>query len=157
MFDQRKRSSTTYIWIAVAVGAVVILVAIQFMRVNPPPQPVAEVAKPMYTNGPIIQGTALVGAKDILTFNVNLNKRSDLKGTFTTGDGSKRIVNLMIKAEDMEKWKAGEKVTTVFSTIDPVPRGTIARSVEPGNYVLIFDNRANDKEMELSGVDFTVQ
>lgn len=156
MFDQKKRSSTAYIWIAVLIAAIAIIAAIQLVRVNPPQEAVNASVKPIWTNGSIVSGNVTVAANQILMFNVNLNKRSDLKGTFTTGDNSKRLGSLMIKETDLEAWRSGKEVPVVFST-GPVPRGTITREVEPGRYRLIFDNRANDKEINLSEVDFSVE
>jgi hypothetical protein len=157
MFEEKKRQTWTYIWGGIALVVIGGIVVIQLVRVNPPKAEVNSTAPvaPLWTSGAIVTGSATVAAKDILTFPVNLNKRSDLKGTFTTGEAAKRIGNLMIKAADLEKWKAGEQVPSVFST-GPVPRSTVSRSVEAGNYLLIFDNRSNDQEMNLSDVDFSV-
>lgn len=158
MFEQKKRQTWTYIWGGIALVVIGVIVLIQLVRVNPPREEVTSNSSPvpLWTSGSIVKGNAVVAAKDILTFSVNLNKRSDLKGTFTTGDSSKRLGNLMIKAADLEKWKAGEQVQTVFST-GPVPQSLVNRNVEAGNYLLIFDNRVNDREMNLSEVDFSVE
>lgn len=159
MFEQKKRQTWTYIWGGIALIVIGVIVVLQLVRVNPPRDEVINNAPtaPLWTSGSIVKGKAVVAAKDILTFNVNLNKRSDLKGTFTTNDSSKRLGNLMIKAADLEKWKAGEQVQTVFTTVRPVPQSLVNRNVEAGNYLLIFDNRANEKEMNLYEVDFSVE
>lgn len=155
MFDQRK-GTWTYTWAGI-IGVVVIIIAvIQIFRVNPPEQvQVSAEPKVKWSEGEIFKGKAEVAAGDVLTYPINLNRKATLKGFFTTGDSAKKLGSLVIKAEDFNMWKSGGEVQKFVAT-GPVPRGTITRVLEPGNYLFVFDNRDGTETRSLVETDIRV-
>ena len=105
--------------------------------------------------GEIVSGPLELEAKGLLTFPMNLNKRSMLDVTFFTGDSSKRLAFAVLKLEDLQKFTAGEEVAFVTNT-GPVPRGVIKRVMEPGNYVLVFNNRMNAEPIHIAESNLTL-
>jgi len=156
MFDQRK-GNWNYTWAGI-IGVVLIIIAvIQIFRVNPPVREnVAAEPKIRWTEGEIFKGNAEVAAGTELSYPINLNRRATLKGNFTTGKNDKRLASVVIKAEDFNMWKSGSEVQTFVAT-GMVPRGTISRVLEPGNYIFVLDNRTGDEAIVLTDVDISVE
>lgn len=148
MFEQKRSGGWNFSWAGIVLVVVFVLAVFWVFRQNPPQASAPTELKAMWTQGTIAEGPLEVEARGLLTFPMNLNKRSTLDATFTTLDSAKRLAFTVVRAEDIERWKAGEQVPTVTNT-GPVPRGTIKRVVEPGNYVIVFDNRMNDKTIRI--------
>ena len=158
MFEQRKGKGTwTYTWGGI-IGVVIIIIAvIQIFRVNPPAlQQSASETKVVWTDGEVLRGPAEVAAGEFLSFPLNLNRKATLKAYFTTGKSDKRLGCMVINEKDLHMWKSGSEVPIVMST-GLVPRGTITRVLEPGNYVFILDNRAGSETIKLTETDFRVE
>lgn len=156
MFDQ-KRSGWSFSWPGIILVVVFVLGVFWIFRQNPPgAADAAAENKIVWTEGTIVSGSIEVDAKSFLTFPINLNKRSSLDATFTTGDSAKRLAFSIISSADLEKWKAGEEVKFTTNT-GPVPRGVIRRVMDPGYYVIIFDNRMNTEKMRIEESNITVE
>jgi hypothetical protein len=156
MFEQRK-GTWNYKWSGI-IGVVIIIIAvIQIFRVNPPSQPnTAAETKVKWTEGEVFKGPGQVAAGEELSYPINLNRRATFKGYFTTGDSAKKIASSVIKAEDFNMWKSGGEVQTFVAT-EMVPRGTITRVLEPGNYVFVLDNRTGTETIVLKEMDISVE
>ncbi len=156
MFEQRK-GTWSYTWAGI-VGVVIIIIAvIQIFRVNPPAEKqVAAEVKPKWSDGEVFRGPGQVAAGAELTYPINLNRRATLKAYFTTGKNDIKLASAVIKAEDFNMWKSGSEVKTIVST-GMVPRGTISRVLEPGNYVFVLDNRAGTETIALTEMDISVE
>lgn len=156
MFEPRKKT-WTYTWAGI-IGVVIIIIAvIQIVRVNPPEQPQA-VAEPkiMWTDGEVFKGPAEVAAGEFLSYPLKLNRKATLKVYFMTGKSDKRLASLVISEKDFNMWKSGSEVPIVMTT-GVVPRGTITKALEPGNYLFIFDNRAGTETIKLIETDIRVE
>lgn len=156
MFEQRE-GTWNYTWAGI-IGVVLIIIAvIQIFRVNPPVREnVAEEPKIKWTEGEVFKGNAEVAAGTELSYPINLNRKATLKAFFMTGKNDKKLGSVVIKAEDFNMWKSGSEVTTFVAT-GLVPRGTISRVLEPGNYVFVLDNRTGSEAIVLTDVDISVE
>ena len=156
MFDQRK-GTWSYTWAGI-IGVVIIIIAvIQIFRVNPPVQQnSAPEQKVKWTEGEVFKGKAEVAAGTELSYQINLNRKATLKAFFTTGKNDKKLVSAVIKAEDFNMWKSGSEVKTFVAT-GMVPRGTITRLLEPGNYIFVLDNRGGSEAIVLTEMDISVE
>lgn len=149
MFEQR-RAGWGFSWAGIILVVAFVLAVFWIFRQNPPGASVdaTSEAKVLWTEGTIVSGPLEVEGRGFLTFPVSLNKRSTLDVTFATGDSAKRLVFAILPADDLERWKAGEDVKFVTNT-GRVPRGVVKREIEPGYYVLVFDNRMNEETMRI--------
>ena len=155
MFEQRK-GGWNYSWTGI-VGVVIIVIAVvQIFKVNPPAQIGTAESRPLWTEGQIFKGTAEVPENGFLSFPLNLNRRSTLAAFFTTGRNDRQLTGTVIRAEDFNMWKLGEEVKTVLTT-GQVPRGTISRVLEPGNYLLLLDNRSSADVTRLTYLEVSVE
>lgn len=144
-------------WAGIALVVWMVLAVIWVFRQNPPTQPAdAAENKVMWTSGKIAEGPLEVEGKGHLTFPVNLNKRSTLSAFFTTGDNARKLTFSILAAADLEKWKAGERVRLLTNT-GPVPRGTVERVLEPGDYVVVLDNRPNEQPILITDSKIEVE
>lgn len=157
MFEERQKRNWNWTWAGIASVVLILIAVIQIVRVNPPSRS-SETAqsKPIWTEGTIFSGVAEVTANGFLSFPVNLNRKATLKGFFTTGSSDRRLGATIIRSGDLDNWKAGSEVPTIVST-GAVPRGFITRVIEPGNYVLIIDNRMNADTLKLAESDFRIE
>ena len=156
MFDQRK-GTWSYTWAGI-IGVVIIIIAvIQIFRVNPPAQQnSATEQKVKWTEGEVFKGKGEVAAGGELSYPINLNRKATLKAFFTTGKNDKKLSSAVIRAEDFNMWKSGSEVKTFVAT-GLVPRGTITRVLEPGNYIFVLDNRSGSEAIVLTEMDISVE
>ena len=155
MFEQRK-GTWTYTWAGI-VGVVLIVIAvIQIFRVNPPERQSSAETKIKWTEGEVFKGRAEVAAGAELSYPINLNRKATLKAYFTTGKNDKKLGSSVIRADDFNMWKSGREVQT-FVTTGVVPRGTITKVLEPGNYLFLLDNRAGNETIVLTEMDISVE
>jgi len=156
MFEQ-KRSGGIFGWAGIVLVAVVVLAAIWVVRQNPPNTSAgAAEKKVMWTTGKIVEGPLEVDKGGYLSYPLDLNKRSTLSATFTTGQDLKKLTFSIMSAADLEKWKRGEEVKFLTNT-GPVPRGTVKRVLEPGNYIIVLDNRAGTEPIRVTESSFEVE
>lgn len=157
MFENRK-GNWNYTWAGI-VGVVIIIIAvIQIFRVNPPAdqQRVAAEPKIKWTDGEVFNGKAEVAAGTELSYPINLNRKATLKAYFTTGKNEKKLLGTVINAGDFNMWKSGSDVKTLVST-GVVPRGTISRTLEPGTYLFVLDNRTGTETIALTEMNISVE
>lgn len=155
MFEPRKRN-WNYTWAGI-IGVVLIIIAvIQLIRINPPQGPQAAEPNVKWTDGEVFKGKAEVAAGTELSYPINLNRKATLKAFFTTGKNDKKLASSVIKAEDFNMWKSGSEVQTLVAT-GPVPRGTIARVLEPGRYIFVLDNRSGGETIVLTEMDISIK
>ena len=136
---------------------IIIIAVIQIFRVNPPDRPqAAEEVKIKYTEGVVFSGPADVAAGEFLSYPLNLNRKATLKVVFMTGKHDKKLNSMVISDKDFNMWKSGSEVPMVMTT-GVVPRGTITKVLEPGNYVFILDNRAGSERIKLTETDISIE
>lgn len=158
MFNSDSGSGSRRNWAAIIAIVLGLLAAIQVLRVNPPSgsPDSEELAKPVWTEGTIVDGRVEVSGESYLSFPLRFNHRVDLKGYFETARNDIRLVCTIIDETEFENWKAGGDVPIVMTT-GKVPRGTIRKVMEPGSYILIFDNRSNTGVVRLPRASFTAE
>ena len=156
MFEQ-KRSGWNFNWAGIVLVVGFVLAVVWVFRQNPPSTPAdAAEKKSMWTSGKIVEGPVMVEAKSYLSFPMNLNKRSTLTATFTTGENLKKLTFSLFAAADLERWKSGEEVRFLTNT-GPVPRGTVKRVLEPGNYFVVLDNRAGAETIRITESNIEIE
>ena len=156
MFEQKRSTGWGVSWAGIVLVAVFVIAVFWIFKQNPPEAGGTVAKKPLWTAGTIVSGPLEVEASGILVFPMNLNKRSSLDATFFTGDSKKRLELVIVKAADLEPWKAGEEVKMVTNT-GKVPRGIVKRVMDPGEYVIVLDNRMNQETMRIAESNFSVQ
>ena len=156
MFEQ-KRCGWNFNWVGIVLVVVFVLAVVWVFRQNPPSTPAdAPERKAMWTSGKIVEGPLQVEAKSYLSFPVNLNKRSTLIATFTTGENLKKLTFSVFAARELESWKVREEVNFLTHT-GPVPRGTVKRVLEPGYYMIVLDNRASAETIRITESNIEVE
>ena len=156
MFEQKRSGSWSFSWAGIVLVSVFVIAVFWIFKQNPPEAGGTVEKKPMWTTGTIVSGPLEVEAGGVLAFPMNLNKRSSLDLTFFTGDSKKRLGLVIVNAADLDRWKTGEEVKLVTQT-GTVPRGIVKRVMEPGEYVIVLDNRMNEETMRIPESDFSVQ
>ncbi|HEX6279328.1 MAG TPA: hypothetical protein VFZ49_04865 [Pyrinomonadaceae bacterium] len=157
MFEEKKRGTWNYTWAGIIGVVIIIIGVIQIFRVNPPERP-QETTEPkiVWTEGEVFKGEARVDAGGYLSYSLNLNRRATLKVFFTTGKHDVKLDSSVIKAEDFNMWKNGEGVPTQVTT-GLVPRGTITKVLEPGNYFFLLDNRKGTETVVLTELNVRIE
>lgn len=156
MFEQKRSAGWGVSWAGIVLVVVFVIVVFWIFKQNPPEASGTVEKKPMWTTGTIVSGPLEVEAGGVLTFPMNLNKKSALDVSFFTGDSQRRLGLVIVNAADLERWKAGEEVKLVTQT-GTVPRGIVKRMMEPGNYVIVLDNRMNQETMRIPESNFSVE
>ena len=157
MFQKLGTERTIWIWrwplIAVAVLAG--LTVIQLIRVNNKPPPAPTVTRSYTSSGQLLSGDIQVAAGDYHATRIDLNRRAKISGTFRTSDLKSRIAVLVIKESELDAWKGNSKFEQQTRT-GYVPGGKISPMLEPGTYLLIFDNRENETPRTINA-DITLE
>ncbi len=130
------------IWAAIAIAVMAILGFIYLLRVNPPASFKDKNELPeRYSEGEIVNGRIFVETGRLLTFPIKLNRRRKLVGNFTVLTKNSLAAGLVLREKDFELLEAGNDFERLAAT-GYVPMGAINAALEPGNYQLVFDNRA---------------
>lgn len=156
MFEQKGSGSWNISWAGIVLVVAFVIAVFWFFKQNPPEAGGTAEKKTIWTAGEIVSGPLEVEAGGILTFPMNLNKRSSLDATFFTGDSKKRLGLVILEPKDLDRWKANEEVKVVTHT-GTVPRGIINRVMEPGEYLIVFDNRMNQEAMRIPESNISVE
>lgn len=156
MFEHKGSAVWNFSWAGIVLVVVFVIAVFWFFRQNPPEAGVTAEKMSIWTNGEIVSGPLEVEAGGILAFTMNLNKRSRLDATFFTGDSKKRLGLVILDRKDLDGWKAGQEVKSVTVT-GTVPRGIVKRIMEPGEYVIVFDNRMNHEAMRIPESKISVE
>lgn len=158
MIGERNSRGWSWSWSGIILVVLIVFGFFQMIRVNPPDDRLVNEKenKVIWTEGTVVSGALEVAANGYLTYPINFNKKSSLDGVFTTGDSKKRLACSIIAAADLERWKAGDEVAFVNNT-GQVPRGIVRRTIDPGYYLLIFDNRMNQAPIRIVESNFTVK
>ena len=138
----------------IAVLAIILIAVIQIIRVNreEPPKPV--VVQKTYTTGNFAGGEVLIAPGTALEFPCELNRRTQLRGSFETPDEKSKLDLFVIRSDDRPKWEAG----TDFKPESAVRNLSTAETnltLGPGSYIVILDNR-NGKEEARAMVNYSV-
>lgn len=149
-----------HIWQIAGLVFLAMLVAIILFRANAPSrqrgQRVIQGPDRLYANGNIAAGQINVPAGEMVKFEFALNRRARLRGSFATKGLPDQVICLVITAAELEKMSTGASFSAIANT-GSVPGGRIDRRMEPGEYYLVFDNRAGATEMVLRTVDFKIE
>lgn len=144
-------------WLKIGGGVLLILVGINAIRINrtePPlsaPTPIVE-----NTLGPLFFGTVSIPAKDFLSYRIAVAKRSKMSGWFTVNGRKSRVGCYLMDSVNFENWRNGSQFNTIVST-GVVPGGRVERTVEPGTYFLVLDNRHSTEVPAVIDANFSVE
>lgn len=135
-------------WLRTAAVVLAVVGVLQFYRANrPAPVSVLPTAA-KYTTGTIVDAPVVVPPRSFVSYRVEFNRRTDLKGSFQTGDKTIRIECIVLDQANFEAWKSGASNQRLSST-GFVPGGKIVRVLEPGIFYIVISNRdAVDAEQE---------
>lgn len=128
------------LWVSIALIVVVILGAIQLLRVNPPAAKRAAELPVRYSQGEIVKGNILVEPGRLLSFPIKLNRKKRLTGSFTVLTKKAAAACMVLRESEFERLQSGGVFNPLAST-GYLPRGIVTLALEPGNYQLVFDNR----------------
>lgn len=159
MFSEKKIEQHIWRgrWPVIAVIVVMMLAAIQILRVNQPAAtPVQEDSPAIkYTeSGPLLSGNLWIDPSSYRSVRIDLNRKAKIAGTFTTQNSKQRVAVLLLDETNFENWKSQIEFVPIVTT-GFVPRGRVSPVVGPGSFFLVIDNRSNDKKQYLEA-DFTL-
>ncbi len=140
---EQKRGAS--FWLKIGGGVIVVLVLLNVIRINrsepvpanPTPLPVA------HTEGQIVNERIAIEAGGYRSYRINFNHKDSIRGEFRVAGEKPKITVLVVSEENFEKWKAGSEFTAETSIKD-LWQGKVVRSLEPGKYFLVFDNRSSE-------------
>ncbi|PYS98149.1 MAG: hypothetical protein DMF63_17170 [Acidobacteria bacterium] len=137
-------------WPIIGFVVVAVLLGLKMILVNKSGEvPVVAPAPVAYSKpGPIVSGNVTIGAGEFLSKQIILNRRAKLSGEFQTGSVKSKIAVVVIDEADFENWKQQTEFKARVGT-GYVPGGKISPMLEPGNYFLIIDNRANESSQSV--------
>jgi hypothetical protein len=138
-----ERSIWIWRWPLIAVAVLASLTVIQFIRVNNKPPPAPTATRSYTPSGQLVSGDIQVAAADYHATRIDLNRRAKISGSFRTSDLKSTVAVFVIKESELEAWKSNSKFEQQART-GYVPGGKINPVLEPGTYLLIFDNRHNE-------------
>ena len=151
MFEESRsrKSSSTWTW-PVGVAVVVLsLAGIQFFRVNRPRDVApAEIQKTYTQAGVLISRNLVLPARDFYSQQIDLNRPSELAGSFRTPSTSQRVGVLVLSQANFEAWRTGAEFQSLART-GYIPGGKINLRLSPGTFFLVIDNRENDTEQRV--------
>jgi len=128
-------------WQRTAVAVIAALVFLQFYRANEPRSANVFPLASRYTSGIIVDAPITVPAHDYVSYKVDFNRRTNLKGKFWTGDKKIGIECLVLDAANFEAWKAAAAYKSIAAT-GYVPGGKVDQVLGPGIYHIVLSNRA---------------
>ena len=151
MFEESgsKKSGWHWTW---PVGVAVVLLAlasIQLFRVNRPRDVApAEIQKTYTQAGVLISRNLVLPARDFYSQQIDLNRPSQLSGSFRTPSTSQRVGVMVLSEADFDAWRTGAEFQTLART-GYIPGGKINLPLSPGTFFLVIDNRENDIEQRV--------
>jgi hypothetical protein len=145
-------------WLKIAAAVLFLLLAYNFYRVNrTEPPPASPTPVPVqYTEGEIVNERVSIEPGGFMSYSVNLNHRSTINGNFRIVGKDPWINCLILDEINFEKWRAENEFSALNST-GSVPAGRVSRSLPPGNYFLVFDNRSSEYKNALVDVSFSAE
>lgn len=146
-----------WIWQGAIVLGIAAFVAILVFKANPPKERIEmERPKIAYTRGAFVSGPLTVEPGSFLNYKFITNSRKRLTGKFTTAGYRGKIDCIVLDEKNFELFKAGGVVQKIVGT-GSIPGGRIDRSVDPGTYHLVFDNRLGKEKVDLAEADFSIE
>ena len=132
-------------WLKIIAVVILILVVLAFFRVNreaplPVDRPTVE-----YSYGEVAVGQFTIPEGGELSFRILLNRRALLKGDFVSVGKSSPIECLVLDADNFQRRRSGAEWTALART-GYVPGGRLNRSLPPGEYRLVVDDRDGNQE-----------
>ena len=97
MFEQKRSAGWGVSWAGIVLVVVFVIVVFWIFKQNPPEASGTVEKKPMWTTGTIVSGPLEVEAGGVLTFPMNLNKKSALDVSFFTGDSQRRLGLVIVR------------------------------------------------------------
>ena len=146
-----------WLWQGAVVLGIAAFVVILVFKANPPKQR-SEMERPKisYTSGAFVSGPVTVEAGGFLNYKFVLNSRKRLVGKFTTAGYKGKIDCIVLDEKNFELFKTGGEVQKLVGT-GSIPGGKIDRSIDPGTYYLVFDNRLGKEKIDLEEADFSIE
>ena len=136
-------------WPIAIVTVLLLLIAIQVMRVNRPRLSVSDVTPVTYaTPGFPVSDDLVIPARDFFARQIDLNRRMTLFGSFQTGSIKTRVSVLVVDEANFEKWKNNAAYAALVET-GYVPGGKVTPVLQPGRYFIVIDNRSNESSQPL--------
>jgi hypothetical protein len=142
-------------WTMILIVVVIIVAGFQIFRVNreSPVDQVVPVDK--YTRGKVVDELLNIGAGSFVNFRINLNRRGRLFGTFAVRGVNASVRILVVDRQNFDSWQRGAEFNFISAT-GVLPGGKVDRTLEPGEYYLVFDNR-NSTADRIVDADFKVE
>ena len=151
MFEEPGSGKTGWTW-RWPVGVTIVLLAlagIQFFRVNRPRDAAPVEIQKTYTQpGVLISRNLVLPARDFYSQQIDLNRPSQLSGTFRTPSTSQRVDVLVLSEADFDAWRTGAQFQPLART-RYVPGGKLNTPLTPGTFFLVIDNRENEVEQRV--------
>ncbi|MGI8813406.1 MAG: hypothetical protein ACR2IH_12905 [Pyrinomonadaceae bacterium] len=144
-------------WERTIIVVILIVGALQMYRANHQGAVQAEIVTPLpsYTYGNIVDADIEIPPANFISYEIRLNRTAKLVGRFWTADQKVSVECVVVRADDLEKWKSGESTPTLVST-GRTPGGQTFRQLEPENYYLVISNRRGDKTAAVH-VDMSIE
>jgi len=144
----------THMIATIAVLAIIFIAVIQIIRVNreEPPKPV--IVQKTYTSGNFAGGEVLIAPGTAQEFPFELNRRTQLRGSFETPDEKNKVDVFVIKAEDRPKWESRAEFKAE-SAVRNLSTAETNLTLGPGSFIVILDNRSGKEEIRAT-VNYSV-
>lgn len=146
-----------HILFTAVIAFAVVVVAIFFFRANPPAEKLPARQTPKeFTYGNFISGPLTVPKGELLAYKFELNRKAGLTGKFVTENYRPKISVYLVSPENLELMKSGSEFSSITTTGE-VPGGKVTRTLEPGAYYVVFDNRKGSNDAVVPEVDFSIE
>ena len=128
-------------WLKIAAIVALILLAVNFLRVNrEEPRTADRPAKVQYSSGAVAQGQFTIPEGGELSYRILLNRTMLLKGDFASLTKQQPIESLVLDDENYKSRKAGGDWQALTRT-GHIPGGRLNRELKPGEYWLVVTAR----------------
>lgn len=135
-----------WFWSKIAIVVLVLLGVFQLFRINDDP-PASAPPVVRYSYGSVVDGVVKVSAGGFLSYRINLNRTTYLKGSFDTLSEKLRIECLVLDEANFQKWKSGEEYEAASDT-GHLPTAIISPRIGPGVFYLVLSGFKNpDKDI----------
>lgn len=91
------------------------------------------------TKQTIVDGSFPVDARRFVSYQLNINKQTQVKGNFTASGGSNDIDCLLIPATELAGFQKNSGYSYIYRS-GYISQGNIHATLPPGSYYLIFSN-----------------
>ena len=153
---ETERHLWSWRWPIIVTVVLILLFAVQMLRINRPrPVTTAVIAVTYSTPGILVSGDISIPAHDFYAKQIDLNRRTVLFGSFMTPNIKSRVSVIVLDGPNFEKWKLSSYYDPVTET-GYVPGGKVTPVLEPETYFVVIDNRSNESPQSVR-VEFRLE